>query len=96
MTTSNWQERFDELLIELQGQTDFSKYIGSFHSAKVKSFITKLLAEREAEIIAMCEEMRKPMTASMYGTIVYTKKDYAYNQAIDDIQTKLTHKEEKV
>lgn len=35
------EERFEEKLLELQGESEFSKYIKSFHYASLVSFIKK-------------------------------------------------------
>lgn len=49
-TKKGWEEEFDSLIYELVGQSDFSRYMGSFHCAKVKLFISQLLSSQKKEI----------------------------------------------
>lgn len=94
-------KEFDELLLELQGQTDYSKYIGSFHRAKVKSFIDSLIdktvQKTEDRIVGLIEKLRR--TEPLYiGEIQYRfyegNVDWVYNGALDDLLPLITNKSE--
>lgn len=49
-TRDGIEEKYDKLVLELMGQSAFSAYVGSFHHAKIKSFIHQELQKaRESE-----------------------------------------------
>lgn len=123
MSTSNRQERFDEI-------AQYTNEYGYEHKVpkydEIKSFISILLSEQKQEIVEMTDGMMKlheGMCTECKGdgfTVEYDPTDPSgetlmqvqcpaceatgifempnidYNQALTYIQTKLTHKEEKV
>jgi hypothetical protein len=48
-TRDGIEEKYDKLVLELMGQSAFSAYVGSFHHAKIKSFIHQELQKAREE-----------------------------------------------
>lgn len=65
-----WEERFNELLLDLHEQSDFSKYMGSFHCAKVKEFITNLLLSERTALVEEIEKHRDDLIFTKNQTAV--------------------------
>ena len=70
------EERFDEILEELIGQTDYSNYIKSYHAAKLKAFIKQEIALAVQQRDEEWESKLKRMVQyddSYLGTVVFSK-----------------------
>lgn len=85
MNNTDWIKEFDE---------EFSSGMGlRGYKEDIKQFISNLLKSRDQQLIEMIEGMRK---VAIPGTKVLDKymsdESQCYNQAIDDILTKIKNK----
>lgn len=84
----DWEKDFDKLLIELQGQSGFSSYVGSFHCAKLKDFIRSLHSKWKESLVEAGQKLKKQDSYSVRVLRLMNGSDWedrGYNKAINDI-----------